>query len=921
MYKGSARKIRNDMKKLSIGILAHVDAGKTTLTESMLYLTGMIRAQGRVDNGDAFLDTEALEKKRGVTIYSKQAIMDLTSDSPLNQSGDNVRITIIDTPGHTDFVAEAERTLSVLDLAVLLISASDGVTDITRKIVHMLGEYKVPFIIFVNKMDMSTRSVDDISGELIRKLGPGAIPVSSEFVSGAGENAPGTNSMSGTELIESIAALSEKTIETFLSDETLTDDDITELICSGLFHPALFGSALKNEGADDLIRLITRWLPDTSTSYRKTTSAKVFKIACEQGRKLSFVKVTGGKINVRDTLPDNRCADDKITQIRIYNGGKYTAADSADAGDVVVLTGIENTFAGMGIGEELDDETHINRPVLRYRMILPDDVPVRTFMPKLNELSAEDPLLDISATGDVISLSVMGEFQLEILSSVIEERFGVKVSFDSGEIIYKETIADAVMGFGHFEPLRHYAEVQLLMESLPAGSGIEVGSMVSVDDLSINWQKNIMSVILNDLPTGVLTDSKLTDIRFTIAGGRSHIKHTEGGDFREAVRRAVRQGLMKADSVLLEPYYEFVITLPADSLGKAMNDIGMMNGTSSIDEQDEETAVLSGTAPARNLINYQSILTSYTSGKGHIDLSFAGYRPCSAEYAQSVMDAKGYDPDSDTASPSGSVFVSHGAGEYVPWYEAEARMHIPSREAELIWGETETEEEQLEKEADLKRRIAESRGDAVSLGVRLGSMGTDEIDEIINRTSHANSGTRKGNTKRVYHEKRIISSASHSSKSNRNSSSKKERPKYLLVDAYNIIHAWDELRSLLSDSIYDMDGAKYRLLDILSEYRVLKGCEVIAVFDAYKVQGHVTEKFDYMGVHVVYTREAETADQYIARFTVINSKELDITVATSDGLVQLIILGENAKLLSAGDLLEDVRKTREMSVGHLLDSQ
>ena len=904
------------MKKLSIGILAHVDAGKTTLTESMLYLTGMIRSQGRVDNGDAFLDTETLEKKRGVTIYSKQAMIDLAADAPLNMSGDDVRITIIDTPGHTDFVAEAERVLSVLNLAVLLISASDGVTDITRKIVHMLGEYRVPYVIFVNKMDMSTRSRETIADELIRKLGPGAIPVSPELVPGTNcmadtsEMVPGTDG--GTDgTIESIASLSEKTIEKFLSDETLTDSDVTELICSGLFHPALFGSALKNEGADDLIRLITRWLPDTFVSYRKTTSAKVFKIACEQGHKLSFVKVTGGRLNVRDTLPDTRCADDKITQIRIYNGGKYTTADFAEAGDVVVLTGIENAFAGMGIGEELDDETHINRPVLRYRMILPDDIPVRTFMPKLNELAAEDPLLDITATGDVISLSVMGEFQLEILSSVIEERFGVKVSFDRGEIIYKETIADAVMGFGHFEPLRHYAEVQLLMEPLPEGSGIEVGSMVSVDDLSINWQKNIMSVILNDLPTGVLTDSKLTDIRFTIAGGRSHIKHTEGGDFREAVRRAVRQGLMKADSVLLEPYYEFVITLPADSLGKAMNDIGMMNGTSSIDEQDEETAVLSGTAPARNLINYQSVLTSYTSGKGHIDLSFAGYRPCSAEYTQSVMDEKYYDPDSDTASPSGSVFVSHGAGEYVPWYEAESRMHIPSREAELIWGEAESEEEQLEKEADLKRRIAESRGDAGSLGVRLGSMGTDEIDEIINRTSHANSGTRKGNTKRVYHEKRVISSASHSAKNNRNASSgKKERPKYLLVDAYNIIHAWDELKSLLSDSIYDMDGAKYRLLDILSEYRVLKDCEVIAVFDAYKVQGHVTEKFDYMGVHVVYTREAETADQYIACFTVINSKDLDITVATSDSLVQLIILGENAKLMSARELRDDVKEVK-----------
>lgn len=900
------------MKKISIGILAHVDAGKTTLTESLLYLTGVIRTQGRVDRGDAFLDTEALEKKRGVTIYSKQAVIDLPASHILNRAGEDVCITIIDTPGHTDFVGETERALSVLDLAVLIISAPDGVTDQGRKLVSMLRDHKVPYAVFVNKMDMPGTDESRILDELERELGPGHIALNSYASKEAQTPDAKDNLKIDDDTAENIASLSESLIEKYLLEGSISNEDIIESLYSGLFHPVIFGCALKNEGTADLISLITMLLPEFK--YRNEPSARVFKIAYEDGHKLSFMKVTGGEIAVRETLPDDRLAGEKITQIRRYSGGRFETLEKAVAGDVITVIGVEQTFPGMGIGGEIDDDMLINRPVLRYRMILPSDVSVRTFLPKLKELSAEDPLLQIEAQGDSIGISVMGEFQLEIITATIEERFEIKVRFDKGEIIYKETIADAAIGFGHFEPLRHYAEVQLLLEPLPDGSGIEVASAVSVDELGINWQRNIMSVIMNDLPTGVLTGSELTDIRFTLVAGRSHVKHTEGGDFREAVRRAVRQGMMKAGGVLLEPYYEFHITLPSEQMGRAMNDINMTGGTCAIEHQNEQITVLKGEAPARELINYQAVLTAYTSGQGRIELGFAGYRPCPEDYAEKVIEESGYDPDSDADNPSGSVFVSHGAGEYVPWYECEARMHTENREAEFIYGETETEEEKLEREAILAQKAALSRQDSASLTHRLSGLGTEEIDQILKNSSGANAVTHKGRSKRVYHTKRVVRAGS--DRENAGSSDPKYaktkektvRPKYLLVDGYNIIHAWDELKSLLGDDPYSLDGAKYRLLDILSEYRVVRDTEVIAVFDAYKVKGHVTEKMDYMGVHVVYTKEAETADQYIARFTVVNSKFLDISVATSDGLVQLIIRGENCRALSASDLLDDVKR-------------
>lgn len=897
------------MKKLSIGIFAHVDAGKTTLTESILYLTGMIKTQGRVDNGDAFLDTDEQEKKRGVTIYSKQAVIDLTASDPLNRSGDDLRVTLIDTPGHTDFVGETERALPVIDLAVLIISALDGVTDSARRLVMMLKEYHVPYVVFVNKMDMARSSGSDYVTELEKEFGTGFIPLN-DYRPADDKNSSGCD-LRISDNLENIASLSEKTIEKYLNNDRIENEDITDLIYSGCFHPVIFGSAINNSGTGELLGLITGFIPEMV--YKHTPSAKIFKISMEEGHKLSFAKITGGQFKVRETLPDPRLGGEKITQIRRYSGGKYESIDAAEAGDVVTFIGPEQTFAGMGIGEENDDELMINRPVLRYRVILPDDEPVRVFIPKIRELASEDPLLNLDVTGDVISISVMGRFQLEILAEVIRRRFGVSASFDQGEIIYKETIAEPVMGFGHFEPLKHYSEVHLLLEPLPPGSGIEIASAVSVNDLSINWQRNIMSTLINDIPPGVLTGSGLTDMKITIAAGRSHVKHTEGGDFREATRRALRQALMKAENILLEPYYEFHITLSPEYVGRAMNDVSLMGGESRVVSQTESISYLQGFAPARELMNYQNTLTAYTSGQGRMELGFAGYRPCSDDYAISVCESTDYDPDGDLANPSGSVFCSHGAGVYVPWYEVEEHMHLPSREPELIYDISESEEDRLEHEAEMLRRAKESRErtSGPDLYSRLDAMGTEEIDEILKRTTHSNAVPRKGAAKRLYRNKRVVRADSKNTGSTAPRKKTEPKPRYLLVDGYNIIHAWDELKALLGDDPYSMDGAKYRLLDILSEYRIVRNTEVIAVFDAYKVKGHVTEKMDYMGVHVVYTKTAETADQYIARFTVLNSRDLDITVATSDGLVQLIIRGENCRAYSAADLLDDVRRAHQ----------
>ena len=885
------------MRKLTLGILAHVDAGKTTLTESLLFNLGMIRMAGRVDNGDAFLDTEVLEKKRGVTILSKQALCNLGRDNEMNKCGDDIRITLIDTPGHTDFIGEAERALSVLDLALLLVSGPDGVTASTRRLVSMLKNYKVPYMVFVNKMDMCLRSEEELIDELTEILGEGFVKFE-DFGS----------------KMEEIASISESTIEKYLEDGKLDKDDITELIYSGRFHPVVFGSALKNNNIDSLVKLITEYFPDIR--YKDSFSAKVFKIGYEGGAKLTFAKITGGSINVRNEIADERLSGEKISQIRSYSGGKFENISTAEAGDVVTFLGLENTFVGMGIGEEFDEETPLCQPVLRYDLELPIDTPMRTFLPKLRELCLEDPLLQLEVMDeDRVSISVMGAFQKEILKETIKERFNVSVNFVKGSFVYKETIASPVIGYGHFEPLRHYSEVQILMEPLPRGTGIEVASDLSVNDLDINWQKTIISTITNHLPVGVLTGAPLTDMRFTLIAGKAHLKHTDSQDFRESVRRAIRQGLMKTVNILLEPVFDFNISLPTESVGRVMTEISEMGGKCTM----ASDGTLTGNAPARCISDYQTKLTEYTSGRGTIELKFAGYMDAPDDVSQEVLVDKNYDPDNDRNNPSGSIFIDHGAGYYVPWYECEALMHLDSRESDYFETGNETDDERIMREAEQLKRAAES-GRTNSDEARSLALGTDEIDDILRSATHSNAGKENRRTKRVYLSKSTVQAETRSTNARKSViKPAPDKKKYLLVDGYNIIHAWKNLKFLIEDKnvskdrqSLDLESARFKLLDMMSEYKALKGTEIIVVFDAYNVKGHFTEKMDYLGVHVVYTKEAETADQYIARFTVENSKNLDITVATSDGMIQLIIRGENSKMLSAAQLEGDYKSLREM---------
>ena len=882
----------SDLKKITMGILAHVDAGKTTLTESLLYDLGMIRNAGRVDNGDAFLDTDNLEKKRGVTILAKQALCDISKDNELNKCGNDIRITLIDTPGHADFIGEAERALSVLDLALLLVSGPDGVTASTNRLIGMLKSYKVPYMVFVNKMDMCERTEEELLDELSEKVGDGFIKYEDIFAK-----------------MEEVATLSEATIEKYLEEEKLSKEDVTGLIASGRFHPVVFGSALRNENIDGLIRMITEYLPQVI--YKDSFSAKVFKVGFENGQKLSFAKITGGRIAVRNEIEDERLAGEKISQIRSYNGVKFENVEIAEAGDVVTFLGLERTFAGMGLGEEFDDDTPICQPVLRYDLVLPEEVPLRVFLPKIRELCDEDPLLSLEVIGeDRASISVMGSFQMEILRERVLEKYGVSIDFAKGSFVYKETITSPVIGYGHFEPLRHYSEVQILMEPLPRGTGIEVASDLSINELDINWQKTILSTLTEHLPVGILTGAALTDIRFTLISGKAHLKHTDSQDFRESVRRAIRQGLMKVGCELLEPSFDFKITLPTESVGRVMTEISDMGGSCSMAADGS----LFGNAPARCIADYQTRLTEYTSGQGEIELKFSGYQDMPESIAEEVIEEKGYNPDNDKDNPSGSIFIDHGAGYYVPWFECEELMHLPSKESEYFELDEESEEDRINREAEALRqahtRTAEERDIA---------LGTEEIDDILRSATHSNAGKENRRTKRVYLSKSTVQAEDRSSRAKKAAISETAaKKKYLLVDGYNIIHSWKDLKSLLAEAnapkdkqSLDLEAARFKLLDMMSEYKALKGTEIIVVFDAYNVRGHFTEKMDYLGVHVVYTKQAETADQYIARFTVENSKKLDITVATSDGMIQLIIRGENSKMMTASQLENDYMISRK----------
>ena len=868
------------MKPLVLGILAHVDAGKTTLSEAMLYTVGSIRKLGRVDSKDAFLDNYELERARGITIFSKQAIL---------QTKDR-KITLLDTPGHVDFSAEMERTLQVMDAAVLVISGADGVQGHTRTLWRLLSRYQVPTFIFVNKMDQPGTDKELLFSQLAEELDSGCVDFSKQL---------------GEAFFESVAMCGEELLEQFLHSGRVEKQNIQKAILERKIFPCFFGSALKLYGVEELLESIREYAG--SPVYPEKFGAKVFKITRDvMGNRLTHMKITGGRLLARDILKGNakqgkEAWEEKINQIRIYSGEKFEAVTEAEAGSICAVTGLTRTYPGEGLGIEGESELPMLEPVLSYRIELPEGYDPALMLPKLRQLEEEDPMLQIAWNEELqeIHAKVMGQVQIEVLHSVIAQRFGVEVSFGTGSIVYKETIADRVEGVGHFEPLRHYAEVHLILEPGEPGSGLSFAVDVSEDNLAKNWQRLIVTHLEEKEHRGVLTGSPITDMKITLVSGKAHLKHTEGGDFRQATYRAVRHGLMQAASVLLEPYYEFRLEIPEENIGRAMTDMEKMHGSFSLEQRSGSMAVLTGAVPVAAMQDYQKDVIAYTKGNGRLSVVLKGYGPC--HNTEDVIAASGYEPEADLANPAGSVFCAHGAGFVVPWNQVQDYMHLESclnaknkEDMDAIW------EEELLQRKQAGRAVSTTQGEAEEYFV-----GTDEIDAILSRSTHANS--RQDGMKRKegwQREKRRTAGMEGSTSVTRIYKGQEKREPYLLVDGYNIIYAWEDLKELAQ---INLDGARGRLLDILCNYQGIKKCNLIAVFDAYRVQGHPTETLDYHNIHVVYTKEAETADRYIEKFAHDNSKKYDITVATSDGLEQIIIRGAGCKLLSARDLKEEIR--------------
>ncbi|MEG2441900.1 MAG: TetM/TetW/TetO/TetS family tetracycline resistance ribosomal protection protein [Acetivibrio sp.] len=858
------------MKNLVIGILAHVDAGKTTLSEGMLYESGSIGKMGRVDNRDAFLDTYELERARGITIFSKQALIRLK----------DIRISLLDTPGHVDFSPEMERTLQVMDYAILVISGSNGVQAHTQTLWHLLKKYKIPVFIFVNKMDQEGTDKERLLGELRKRLEEGCVDFNSQ----------------GTEnFYENIAMSNEDVLDSFLETAVITTEQIRTLIQNRKVFPCFFGSALKLTGVKELLEGIEKYAvtPQYPTA---AFGARIFKITRDkQENRLTYLKVTGGVLRTKMMLGEGE-TQEKVNQIRVYSGEKYETPGEVEAGMICAIAGPVHTYPGEGLGLETKENLPLLIPVLWYRLRLPDNCNPGEILPKLRQLEEEEPALHLIWKEELreIQCQIMGEVQIEILKSILWERFGIEAEFDEGNIVYRETIKDSVIGVGHFEPLRHYAEVQLLLEPGEAGSGLSFSQKCSVDVLDKNWQRLILTHLKEKEHKGVLTGSFVTDIKITLLAGRAHPKHTEGGDFREATYRAVRQGLRQADSVLLEPFYEFYLEVPEKMVGRAMTDLKAMYGNFEVSECVQGITGLKGTAPVATMRNYQREFLSYTKGEGKLFLQVRGYQPCHNE--EEVMKTMEYDPEKDMDNPTGSVFCSHGSGFLVPWDQVKEYQHIENKK-------------NREEKNEPSFSTAPSLGREQEEGI-----GEEEVTQIISRTFYANS-QEKVNENRKYsyktQEKLVLSSTEIRKK-------KEAGEEYLLVDGYNIIFAWEDLKELAKEN---MDGARGKLMDILCNYQALKGCQLIVVFDAYRVEGHQTEILEYHNIHVVFTKEAETADQYIERFAYQNGKKYEVTVATSDGLEQIIIRSQGCHILSAGDFAEEVFRICEKLREDYLDKQ
>ncbi len=852
--------------KMVFGIMAHVDAGKTTLSEALLYHSGSIRKMGRVDNQDAFLDNYALERERGITIFSKQAQIRLGEQE----------ITLLDTPGHIDFSAEMERTLQVLDYAILVVSGADGVQGHTRTLWQLLKRYQIPAFLFINKMDQLGTDKQLLLKELQENLSENCV----DFTEAHSES-----------FYDSLAMCSEEAMEQFLEQGIIEIEEIQKLIQMRQMFPCFFGSALKEQGIDEFLEGIKTYCK--VPVYSEEFGARVFKIARdEQGNRLTYLKITGGNLKVKTVLPGQQ---EKINQIRIYSGEKYTTAEEVEAGTVCALTGLSQTQPGEGFGIESQKSVPILEPVLTYQIELPKGTDAAAFLPKLRILEEEEPELHIVWDEQLkeIRVQVMGEVQIEILKYLIQERFGIEVSFGTGSIVYKETIQNVVEGVGHFEPLRHYAEVHLRMEPGESGSGLQFETQCSEDLLSRNWQRLILTHLEEKEHKGVLTGAPITDMKITLTAGRAHQKHTEGGDFRQATYRAVRQGLKQAQSVLLEPYYDFRLEVPEGSIGRAMTDLERMYGKFETPQIQNGQAILIGSAPVALIQDYQKEVTAYTKGEGKLFCNISGYGPC--HNAEEVIAAKGYDADADLENPTGSVFCAHGAGFVVNWDEVKNYMHLEST--------LEQEKELLIEETPIFTDYTEEMW-----------IDTEEIDAILDRTYGANKKEKNGGKTGYGKKRKTVETASVT----RTYQPKKSEEEYLLVDGYNVIHAWEELAELAEDNL---DGARGKLLDILCNYQGIRKCNLIVVFDAYRVKGHMAEVTDYHNIHVVFTAEAETADQYIEKFAHENGRKYRVTVATSDGLEQIIIRGQDCLLLSARELKEEIQRISEQNRQEYLENQ
>lgn len=847
---------------ICIGLLAHVDAGKTTLSESMLYLSGRIRQQGRVDHGNAYLDTYELERARGITIFSKQAELVFGE----------LKVTLLDTPGHVDFSAEMERTLRVLDYAILVINGADGVQGHTETLWKLLKQYRIPVFLFINKMDQNGTDAEKLLEELRVKLSGSCVRF------GEAEDSE--------EFLENVAMAEEQVLETYLEHGTIERGEISRLIRERKVFPCYFGSALKNIGVKEFLAGLECYAKERS--YPEEFGAKVYKIARDpQGNRLTYLKVTGGVLKVRDLIR-YQDVEEKVSQIRIYSGEKYDAVQEVRAGRVCAVTGLTKTYPGEGLGAEPPSEGPVLTPVLNYQLILPEGCDTHGMLLKLRQLEEEDPELHIVWNEELgeIHAQLMGEVQTEILQSMIRERFQTEVTFGPGNIVYKETIKRPAEGVGHFEPLRHYAEVHLLLEPGESGSGLVFAADCSEDVLDRNWQRLILTHLAEKEHRGVLTGSAITDMKITLVAGRAHLKHTEGGDFRQATYRAVRQGLKSTESVLLEPYYEFRMEIPAEFVGRALTDIQRMAGEFQTPDTEGDFAVITGSAPVSEMRDYQLEVTSYTKGRGRLFCTLKGYAPC--HNAEEVIEQIGYDSEGDLDNPTGSVFCAHGAGFHVSWDQVPDHMHL-----EYVW----TPEAEKEKSAiEAKKGQGSVQSGRVSSSFSRSVEEDKELEEIFLRTYG------KIERKRPIAERRVESPEERQKRIR-----KDQMEEYLLVDGYNVIFAWEDLKELAKVNI---EGARNKLMDVLCNYQGFKKCNLILVFDAYKVQGQELGVQKYHNIYVVYTKEAETADQYIEKVVHEIGRKYHVTVATSDNVEQVVTLGQGGKLLSARELRTEVEEVQ-----------